>query len=72
MFLDSIVLDIVFFGESLPSAFYHNLDEDSEKVYAFMILDSLVSNNYAESSLGWGKSFGFYRPDMIVYLTFDQ
>ena len=25
--------DIVFFGESLPSEFYHNLDEDSEKVY---------------------------------------
>ena len=31
--LDSSILDIVFFGESLPSEFYHNLDEDSEKVF---------------------------------------
>ena len=35
IYLDSIVLDIVFFGESLPSEFYHNLDEDSEKVYLY-------------------------------------
>lgn len=31
--LDLSILDIVFFGESLPSEFYHNLDEDSEKVF---------------------------------------
>ena len=35
IYLDAIVLDIVFFGESLPSEFYHNLDEDSEKVYLY-------------------------------------
>lgn len=37
MCLDLIGLDIVFFGESLPSEFYHNLDEDSEKVWSLFI-----------------------------------
>ena len=32
-----ILIDIVFFGESLPSEFYHNLDEDSEKVHHVII-----------------------------------
>lgn len=44
MCLDSTGLDIVFFGESLPSEFYHNLDEDSEKVRLY---DSCI---YTESS----------------------
>lgn len=47
MHLDSIVLDIVFFGESLPSEFYHNLDEDSEKVCLY---DTFI---YTESSHRW-------------------
>ena len=36
--LDLRILDIVFFGESLPSEFYHNLDEDSEKVFIFEMM----------------------------------
>ena len=60
MYLDSIVLDIVFFGESLPSEFYHNLDDDSEKVQrnTFMILDSSEClNNYTESLHSRGNFF---------------
>ncbi|KAL9984453.1 hypothetical protein ACROYT_G006746 [Oculina patagonica] len=32
--------DIVFFGESLPSEFYHNLDEDSEKADLLIVIGS--------------------------------
>lgn len=63
--VSSVVLDIVFFGESLPSEFYHNLDEDSEKVYLYDTRQ-FSSNNFVESSHSWGNFFWFHRPDVRV------
>ena len=33
-----ITTDIVFFGESLPPEFYHNLEADSDKVHEWNVI----------------------------------